>query len=203
MNQSNIRDLIWRLRGSVRRDGTVCVRSSNGRGSVMVGCGIGADKQSMKLKCDRCGFWENAVEFVMRGSSLSGGSVGCLCATCKMKTRKDSMGRSVPVGDRSDEGYVRRLRESQRHAIASVARTEGKRKKLKAERNLVMRESNNDRRYYELYAAKKDALAMEGKSMSRRLREAYFRRREAAFEARKKVAEIDRILAEINLEQRK
>jgi hypothetical protein len=39
--------------------------------------------------------------------------------------------------------------------------------------------------------------------MGRRLREAYFRRRERALEAIKKVAEIDRILAEINLEQRK
>jgi D-alanyl-D-alanine carboxypeptidase len=84
-----------------------------------------------------------------------------------------------------------------------VARTEGKRKKLKAERNLVMRESNNDRRFYAVYAVKRDALAREGKSMGRRLREAYFRRRERALEAIKKVAEIDRILAEINLEQRK
>jgi len=60
-----------------------------------------------------------------------------------------------------------------------------------------MRASNNDRRYYEMYAAKKDALAMEGKSMSKRLRGAYFKRREKAFEAQKRVAEIDEKLAEI------
>jgi hypothetical protein len=38
---------------------------------------------------------------------------------------------------------------------------------------------------------------MEGKSMSRRLRGAYFKRREKAFEAQKRVAEIDAKMAEI------
>jgi hypothetical protein len=178
----------------------VMVKGSNGKGSVRVECGIGEDKQSLKLRCDKCGFWENATEFLLKWSGKNEGVFGCLCATCKMKRRVDGAGRNIAVGKSTDEKYVKRLREKQRSAMADVRRVEGKMKKLKEERNLVMRESNNDRRYYELYAAKKDALAMEGKSMSRRLREAYFRRREAAFEARKRVAEIDARMAEIRFE---
>ena len=206
MNQRDIKDSIWMLRGSAHVDSTgvlgVIVKGSNGKGNVRVECGIEADKQSLKLKCDRCGFWENATEFLLKWSAKSGGAFGCLCATCKMTKRVDKAGRNIPVGKSKDEKYVKWLREKQRSDMADKARVEHRMKELKEERNLVMRASNNDRRYYELYAAKKDALAMEGKSMSRRLRDAYFRRREKAFEAQKRVAEIDEKLAGIRAKER-
>lgn len=204
MNQRDIKDSIWMLRGSMRTDGNgvfgVIVKGSNGRGHIRVECGIGEDKQSLKLKCDRCGFWENAAEFLLKWSEKSEkgvGVFGCLCATCKMRKRVDRAGRKIPVGKSKDEKYVKWLREKQRSDMADAKRVEDEIKALKKERSLVMRASNNDRRYYEMYAAKKDALAMEGKSMSKRLRGAYFKRREKAFEAQKRVAEIDEKLAEI------
>lgn len=199
MKRSNIKDMIWALRSSMCADGTVMVKGGNGKGAVRVDCGIGDDKQSLKLRCDKCGFWENATEFVLNWSAKSEGAFGCLCATCKMKKRVDRAGRKIPVGKSPDEKYVKWLREKQRSDMADVKRVEGKLKALKEERNLVMRASNNDRRYYELYAAKKDALAVEGKPMSGRLRKAYYSKREKAFEARKRVAEIDSRLAEIRL----
>ena len=206
MNQRDIKDSIWALRGSIRVDSTgtigVMVKGSNGKGNIRVECGIGVDKQSLKLKCDRCGFWENATEFLLKWSEKSEGAFGCLCATCKMRKRIDRAGRKIPVGKSKDEKYVKWLREKQRSDMTDARRVEDEVKELKKERSLVMRASNNDRQLYEVYAAKKDALAMEGKSMSRRLREAYFRRKEKAFEAQKRVAEIDAKMAGIRDKQR-
>ncbi len=194
MKQSNIKDMIWALRGSMHSDGTVIVKGGNGRGAVKVDCGIGSDRQSLKLRCRKCGNWENATEFLLKWSGSKEGAFGCFCVTCKARRRKDSMGRSIAVGKSEEKGYVNRVRVAQRRAIAVAEGRAERRRVLKVERNLVMRASSNDRRQYEQYAARKDALAMEGKVMNGRLRKAYYSTREKAFEAMREVEELDRKL---------